>query len=186
MPCFLLRSSSDRTKCRTGPARVLRARGERGASMVEFALILPVFLMIIFGGITAAISYEHKEDIVHAVRDGVRYGATLPYTQCDSSGCPSGRTWAQQVQYVTILRSGGTLSTSDNVCVALVTGSASTPAVYGTASNFSTTGSACFTDTTGDTNTRVQVSVSHSGDTINLVFHTINVTVSSSATERHE
>jgi hypothetical protein len=154
--------------------------------MVEFALILPVFLILIFGGITAAISYEHKESIVHAVRDGARYGATLPYTQCDSGGCPSSRTWAEQVRYLTILRSGGTLSTSDNVCVALVTGSASTPAVYGTASNFSTTGSACFSDSTGDTNARVQVSASHAGDKINLVFKTISVTVSSSATERHE
>jgi hypothetical protein len=157
--------------------------------MVEFALILPVFLIMVFGGITAAISYEHKEDIVHAVRDGARYGATLPYTQCDSGGCPSSRTWAEQVKYVTIARSGGSLSSSDDVCVALVTGSATppaTPAVYGTASKYSTTGSACFTDNTGDTNARVQVSASHSGDKINLVFRTINVTVSSSATERHE
>jgi hypothetical protein len=154
--------------------------------MVELAIIMPFFLILIFGGITAAISYEHKEDIVHAVRDGARYGATLPLTQCDSSGCPSSRTWAEQVKYVTIARSGGSLSSSDNVCVALVTGSSSTPSVYGTASKYSTTGSACFTDSTGDMNARVQVSASHSGDKINLVFRTINVTVSSSATERYE
>jgi hypothetical protein len=157
--------------------------------MVELAIILPFFLILIFGGITAAMSYEHKEDIVHAVRDGARYGATLPYAQCDAvpgPGCPSSRTWAEQVKYVTIQRSGGSLSSSDNVCVALVTGTGATFGVYGTASKYSTTGSACFTDTTGDTNTRVQVSASHAGDKINLVFHTINVTVSSSATERHE
>ena len=126
------------TDPRRAPGRAAgRLRDERGAALVEFALILPVFLIIIFGGITAAISYEHKEEIVHAVRDGARYGATLPYAQCDSSGCPSGRTWAQQVKYVTTLRSGGSISATDNVCVALVTGPGSTPAVYGTASNYS-------------------------------------------------
>jgi Flp pilus assembly protein TadG len=154
--------------------------------MVELAIILPFFLMLIFGGVTAAMAYEHKEDVVHGVRDGARYGATLPLTQCDSSGCPSGRTWAQQVKYVTIARSGGALSSSDTVCVALVTGSASTPSVYGDASKYSTTGSACFADSSGDTNSRVQVSASHGGDKINLVFHTIDVTVSSNATVRYE
>jgi hypothetical protein len=90
------------------------------------------------------------------------------------------------VKYVTIARSGGALTSSDTVCVALVTGTGASFGVYSDATKYSTTGSSCFSDTTGDTNKRVQVSASHGGDKINLVFRTIDVTVSSSATTRFE
>jgi Flp pilus assembly protein TadG len=56
MPFLMARSTSDR------PSYTERVRGERGAAMVEFVLILPVVLLIVFGGITAALSYEHKAE----------------------------------------------------------------------------------------------------------------------------
>jgi TadE-like protein len=176
----------------TRPERARRARGERGAALVEFALLLPVFLLIVFGGITAALAYEHKADIVHAVRDGARYGATVPLAQCDPPspcGPGTGLTWAQLVQYVTAQGSEGALSTNQ-ICVALVwsTGVVYTrsPGTYstGTNSTFPTTG--CFNDGNADLGMRVHVSAIRSGDRINLVFSSIGITVNSSGTARYE
>jgi Flp pilus assembly protein TadG len=165
-------------------------RGERGASMVEFVLLLPVFLLIVFGGITAALSYEHKSEVVHAVRDGARYGATVPLAQCDTTSACGNRNWAELVQYVTAQRSNGILSTSQ-ICVALVSGAAGTVytrtgGVYttGTSTTFPTAG--CFSDGNVDSGTRVHVSAVRGGDSINLILRTIPVTVSSSGTARYE
>ena len=181
----LARSTFDRHRC---PSR--RVRGERGAAMVEFVLILPVFLLIVFGGITGALSYEHKAETVHAVRDGARYGATVPLGQCDTTANCGNRNWAQLVQYVTTQRSDGALSTSQ-ICVALVSGTTGTVysrsgGVYttGTNSTFPTAG--CFSDGNVDTGTRVHVSVVRGGDKINLIFSSIPVTVSSNGTARYE
>jgi len=158
--------------------------------MVEFALIMPVFLIIIFGGITAALAYEHKADVVHAVRDGARYGATVPLGQCDTTANCGSRNWAQLVQYVTAQRSDAALSTSQ-ICVALVAGSSGavyvrTGGVYSTGTNatFPTTG--CFNDGNVDSGTRVHVSAVRGGDKINLVFRSISITVASNGTARYE
>ena len=34
--------------------------GERGAALVEFALILPVFMMLVLGMFSGGIAYNHK------------------------------------------------------------------------------------------------------------------------------
>src|SRR5436190_274223 len=97
------------------------SRRERGAALVEFTLIMPVLLMLVFGGITAALAYEHKSEVVHAVRDGARYGATVPRDQCDTIANCGNRNWADLIRYVTAQRSDGALATSQ-ICVALVAG----------------------------------------------------------------
>jgi Flp pilus assembly protein TadG len=177
------------TPCGVSTPKAPRRRGERGASMVEFALIMPVFLLIVFGGISAALAYEHKNDVVHAVRDGARYGATVPVSQCDTTSTCGNRNWAQLVQYVTSQRSDGALSTSQ-ICVALVYGSGTvytrSPNVYttGTSATFPTAG--CFNDGNVDSGYRVHVSAVRGGDKINLVFSTLNITVSSKGTARYE
>lgn len=55
---------------------VSRGRGERGAAAVEFALVLPLLLTILFGSITAGISYSNSIGLQNAVREGSRFGAT--------------------------------------------------------------------------------------------------------------
>jgi Flp pilus assembly protein TadG len=158
--------------------------------MVELVLLLPVVLLIVFGGITAALGYEHKAEVVHAVRDGARYGATVPLNQCDTTSNCGNRNWAQLVQYVTSQRSDGSLSTSQ-ICVALVTGSSGSVysrsgGVYttGTTTTFPTDG--CFSDGNVDSGTRVHVSAVRGGDKINLVFGSIPITLNSSGTARYE
>jgi Flp pilus assembly protein TadG len=174
----------------TRQSRFRKGGGERGAAMVEFALIMPLFMIIIFGGITAAVSYSHKSDVVHAVRDGARYGATVPKAQCNIIADCQGRNWAELVQYVTAQRSDGALSTSQ-ICVALVTGVGGTVwtqpgGVFTTGTNatFPTTG--CFDDGNVDSGTRVHVSAVRGGDQINLVFKTLPITLRSKGIARYE
>ena len=54
---------------------------ERGAALVEFALILPVFMILVLGTFTGAIAYNQKLDLAHAANEGARYGGTLPQNQ---------------------------------------------------------------------------------------------------------
>ncbi len=49
-----------------------RADAQRGASMVEFALILPLLILLVFGIIEFSRAYDAKVTLTHAAREGVR------------------------------------------------------------------------------------------------------------------
>jgi Flp pilus assembly pilin Flp len=59
----------------------MRARkftgNEEGAAVVEFALVLPILLLIIFGIIDFGRAFYTVNNIISAVREGARYGAIL-------------------------------------------------------------------------------------------------------------
>ena len=55
-----------------------RRRSERGSALVEFALILPILVMLLLGIITGAEAYGQKLSLTNGAREGARYGATLP------------------------------------------------------------------------------------------------------------
>jgi hypothetical protein len=59
-------------------ARWGRGGDERGAALVEFALILPLLVMLLLGIVTGAQAYGQKLSITNGSREGARYGATLP------------------------------------------------------------------------------------------------------------
>lgn len=160
-----------------------RASGERGVVMVELALVLPLLTMLIFGGLSAGIAYDHKLDVTHAAREGARYGATVAELQCSPTSKCGGKNWAQLVRSVAVARSNGALSDAQ-VCVSLVSGSSGTP--VGAQFTTKSDGSACFSDGNGDPGKRVQVSATRTGDKINAVLFSMPVTQSSSATARFE
>lgn len=54
-----------------------RHRDERGAALVEFALILPVLMSLLLGMVTGGMAYNRKISMTNAVREGSRFGATL-------------------------------------------------------------------------------------------------------------
>jgi len=58
--------------------RVLGEAPERGASLVEFALVLPILMMLLFGIVTGGLALNSKNSLNNAAREGARYGATLP------------------------------------------------------------------------------------------------------------
>ena len=76
---------------RGGPAE----RGESGQSLVEFALIIPVILLIITGLFDAGRAVWQENTLAYAAREGTRYaivhGSTsgTPVGPCSSCGDPT-------------------------------------------------------------------------------------------------
>jgi Flp pilus assembly pilin Flp len=50
---------------------------EEGAAVVEFALVMPILALIIFGIIDFGRAFYTLNNIISAVREGARYGAIL-------------------------------------------------------------------------------------------------------------
>ena len=58
--------------------RFFRKRGERrGAVAVEFALVLPMLMLLVFGIIDFGRAYYTLNTIISSVREGARYAAVL-------------------------------------------------------------------------------------------------------------
>ena len=53
------------------------SRNEEGAAVVEFALVMPILALIIFGIIDFGRAFYTVNNIISAVREGARYGAIL-------------------------------------------------------------------------------------------------------------
>lgn len=49
-----------------------------GGAAVEFAIVLPVFCLVLFGIIDYGWYFYQRTAVANAVRDGVRYGVTRP------------------------------------------------------------------------------------------------------------
>jgi Flp pilus assembly protein TadG len=60
-------------------------RDERGVAASEFALILPVLTMLLFGFYEAGRMYWNYNIVQSSARDAARYAARMPMT-CDSGG----------------------------------------------------------------------------------------------------
>jgi Flp pilus assembly protein TadG len=64
----------------TEPDGARRDRRGRGQSLVEFAIILPVFLLIGFGIFDFGLAFDASLTVSNAAREGARYGVTNPNT----------------------------------------------------------------------------------------------------------
>lgn len=160
-----------------------RRTGERGAALVEFAVILPLLLMLVFGMLMGGLVMNRRMEVTQASREGARYGATVSFDQCTPTTACNGRTWAQQVQSVAVSRSDGAVTASD-VCVALVEGPGSDPVAVSAAHTTNGTGP-CYVDQSADEGQRVQVVITFS-DTIEAVLTNIPVNVTARSTSRLE
>lgn len=69
--------------------KLFRRRDERGQTLVEFALIAPLFFMMIFGIMEGANIFHTWEAVQHSAEMGARYAVT-GRDSCSSGG--SGRT----------------------------------------------------------------------------------------------
>jgi Flp pilus assembly protein TadG len=68
---------------------VQRRQDERGAALVEFALILPVLVLFVFGIIEFGRAYSARIQLTAAVREGARAGALgLDVTSATRNGAP--------------------------------------------------------------------------------------------------
>ena len=167
---------------------ILRRGGrERGASLVEFAILLPVFMTLILGMFSGGLAYNRQMALRQATREGARYGATL--ARGGVATFPSG-TWATNVRDAVVERAEEQI-TASQVCVAMVTGTGAGTLVVANPTGvlsgtwYSTSGAPCYDDGGTDGKRRVQVSVQSSADIEALVFsRTINLDAQSTA--RHE
>jgi len=59
----------------SGSRQSKRSAGERGAALIEFALVLPILLVLVFGIIEASWAFGQQNDIRHGAREGARLAA---------------------------------------------------------------------------------------------------------------
>jgi hypothetical protein len=57
--------------------RGARRDRDSGQAIVELALILPLFLIVLVGMLEFGIAYDHRNAMAYAVREGARVGASL-------------------------------------------------------------------------------------------------------------
>ncbi|WP_242395470.1 TadE/TadG family type IV pilus assembly protein [Anaeromyxobacter oryzisoli] len=55
-----------------------RGSGARGAAAVEFAIVLPVLLLVVLGAIDWGYYFFCREVVVNASREGARAGSVIP------------------------------------------------------------------------------------------------------------
>ena len=59
-------------------------RNQEGANALEFALVLPLLITLIFGGISTALAWDYRLQLNHAAREASRYAATVPTPGSDA------------------------------------------------------------------------------------------------------
>lgn len=163
---------------------------ERGAALLEFALVFPIFMTVVLGIFSGAQAYDHNLSVTHAAREGARYAATLGKE-------PNGLTanfWWSAVEDRVVATSAGDLNLSKPghfLCVALLkadgtimTDSASDPYAVWLPSKPAGEVDSCFTST-GPTYSRVHVLVRRP-DSIDTVFYNYGLRLESQATTRYE
>lgn len=84
---------------------------DRGASVVELAMVLPVLVMLLLGSVTGGLALNTSIATADAVREGARFGATsIP-----------GAAWGSDVVNQTVALSATELTTGE-VCAVLKKG----------------------------------------------------------------
>ena len=71
----------------------LQLRSERGQTMTEFAIVLPIFAVLLFGIIQFGILYNTSVTVTAAARAGARKAAVSRHTD-PSDGCDTARSSA--------------------------------------------------------------------------------------------
>jgi len=63
-----------------------RLRSERGAELIEFALIFPLLLLVVLGIIDFGFLFQRYEVLTNATREGARMASLPNYTEADVKG----------------------------------------------------------------------------------------------------
>ena len=95
---------------------------EDGAATVEFAVVLPLFVMMIFGIVSFGFIFHDKLSLGDGAREAARFGATLPVTNFASSGAPM-EEWLDAIAARAVADATGSLDPgvpNRMICVAYV------------------------------------------------------------------
>ncbi|MFN8050621.1 MAG: TadE/TadG family type IV pilus assembly protein [Acidimicrobiales bacterium] len=66
-----------RRRCRRPGAGTSRVRSERGSVVVESALVLPIFLLLVFGTMEFGLAFRSYLTLSNSTRDAARFASTL-------------------------------------------------------------------------------------------------------------
>jgi hypothetical protein len=163
-----------------------RFRDERGAALVEIAIVLPVLVTLLLGIISGGNAYQQKLSLTNGAREGARYGATLPVGS-------SLQSWLDDVSVVASKAVDDGLGvdvTSRVICVAYVH-PAGTSAADQTARRRETSGGiiyssgSCFSDGRPATERRVQVQLARAGE-LNAAFFKLDLNLTGKSVARFE
>ena len=143
-----------------------RAEGDRGAVLVEFALVLPIVVMLLFGLVSAGMAWNQNLAMASGARAGGRYAATLRTAQ---TGFTSIDDYLDAVAQRVVDSSEGALATTVAgrvICVAYVHDSAGSSNNFDKTRSRTETGTTvtrddtkCYPDNQGTTETHIQISV---------------------------
>ena len=64
-------------------SRRTRWKSERGAELIEFALVLPLLLLVVLGIVDFGFLFQRMEVVTNAAREGARMAVLPSYTQAD-------------------------------------------------------------------------------------------------------
>jgi Flp pilus assembly protein TadG len=164
------------------PTRVRRS--ESGASALEFALLFPVFIMLVVGTLSFGFAFEKWISVTQAAREASRFAATYPVPAAGVD------TWLADVTAVAKEAAGissGTPSDDYYVCVRFVNrvGPANDP-VTTSKSSGTLSGPTCPTDSTsGLPDNAAEVTVVRKVE-LNWVLGSAGVSVSGDNVSRYE
>lgn len=161
---------------------------DKGAALVEAALILMMVTALLVGVVTSAVAYGRSTSLQTAVREASRFGATLP-VDGDLNG------WLSDVLAVARAAAVGDLDPGvegQHICVAYVypDGTDANDRTKRLTETLGVTGSTetgldCYADGRPDDERRVQVVVERQS-TIQAIFFSVDVTLDAPAAARYE
>lgn len=95
-----------------------RRPGQSAQSLTEFALILPLLMLILLGVVDFGRVFYYWTSIANAAREGARYGVTHPTNITGSTVCGSGKADPSNVLYRVKQEAGTTIQLVDaNIAV---------------------------------------------------------------------
>ncbi len=89
-----------RSRGRTAPDSRALARGERGAALLEFAILLPVLAMLVFATIDVGRVFRDEEQLKNAAWEAANFAQYYPWAQGVNTHCsaPNTMDWHAQTE----------------------------------------------------------------------------------------
>lgn len=165
---------------------------ENGAALVEFAIVLPLLLIIVFGIISFGLIFNDKLSLTDGAREAGRFGATLPVTNFASSDDPM-QQWLDAIASRAEADATGSLDAgvpNRTICVAYVhpNGTADidkTRRRLESGGSIMYTNKSCFDDGRPADERRVQVRVGRDTD-LDAIFFSMTITLTADSVTRFE
>jgi Flp pilus assembly protein TadG len=67
----------------------LRARSEEGVALVEFAVTLPLIVVLVVGVFDFGAAFNLKQKLINTAREGARFASAIPTNDLSSGGTPN-------------------------------------------------------------------------------------------------